>query len=304
MYQKKKTSWRNVKPFLLVLPGVLFVILFHYVPLWGWVYGFYQYKPGRALADCQFVGFKNITDLFGNAVMVRNVVRVMRNTLAIKGIGYLFTPLPMLFAVFLSEIRSKKFQKGVQTLTTLPHFISWVIMYSLATAIFGSDGALNHILVGMGLEPIGNILHSKDNVWITQVLLQEWKGLGWSSIVYFAAIAGLDMQLYEAASIDGANKMQRIWYITLPQMIPTYFVLLVMSIGQFLNSGIDQYLNFGNALNKEYIEVLDLYVYNIGIGSGLISYSVAVGILKSIIAVILFASANWLSKKVRGTSVF
>ncbi len=302
--KKKKTTMRNLKPFFYVLPGILFIILFKYVPLWGWSYAFFQYKPGRDLLDCQYVGFKNFTDLFGNAVMVRNVVRVLRNTFGIQGLTMLMSPLPMLFAIFLSEVRSKKFQKTVQTITTLPNFISWVIMYSLATTIFGSDGMINNILESMGMEPIKNILHSKDNVWITQVLLAQWKSLGWSAIVYFAAIAGLDQELYEAASIDGAGKMQRIWYITLPQMIPTYFVLFVMSIGHFLDQGVDQYLNFGNALNKEYIEVLDLYVYNIGIGSGLISYSVAVGILKSLVAVVLFATANWASKKIRGTSVF
>lgn len=302
--KKKNTTKRRLKPFFYVLPCIIFVIVFHYVPLWGWIYAFFQYKPGRALADCNFVGLQNFKDLFGNPVMVRNIIRVMRNTLGIQGLTYLLSPLPMLFAVFLSEIRSTKFQKTVQTVTTLPHFISWVIMYSLVTSIFGTDGMINNILNSLGLDSIPNFLHSENHVWLTQVLLSEWKNLGWSAIVYFASIAGLDQQLYEAASIDGAGKMQRIWYITLPQMIPTYFVLLVMNIGKFLNQGVDQYLNFGNALNKEYIEVLDLYVYNIGIGSGMISYSVAVGVLKSVIAVILFASANWASKKIRGSSVF
>lgn len=302
--KKQRITRRNITPFLYVLPGIAFVFVFSYLPLWGWIYAFFQYKPGRALFDCKFVGLQNFKDLFGNSVMVRNIVRVMRNTLGIQGLNYLLTPVPLLFAVFLSEIRSKKFQKVVQTVTTLPNFISWVIMYSLATSIFSSDGLINSVLISMGRNPIPNILHSKEHVWITQVLLALWKNLGWSSIVYFASIAGLDQNLYEAAAIDGAGKMQRIWHITLPQMIPTYFVLLIMNIGQFLNQGIDQYLNFGNALNKEYIEVLDLYVYNIGIGNGMISYSVAVGVLKSVIAVILFASANWASKKIRGTSVF
>ena len=302
--KKKKTTMRNLKPFFYVLPCIIIVFIFHYIPLWGWAYAFFQYKPGRALSDCTFVGLQNFKDLFGNPVMVRNIVRVMRNTLGIQGLHYLLSPLPMLFAVLLSEIRSTKFQKMVQTITTLPHFISWVIMYSLAASIFGTDGLINSVLSSLGMETIPNLLHSSKNVWLTQVLIAEWKNLGWSAIVYFAAIAGLDQQLYEAASIDGAGKMQRIWYITLPQMIPTYFVLLVMNIGKFLNQGVEQYLNFSNALNKDYLEVLDLYVYNMGIGSGMISYSVAVGVLKSIIAVALFATANWASKKIRGTSVF
>lgn len=275
-----------------------------YLPLWGWSYAFFQYKPGRALADCTFVGLQNFKDLFANAVMRKNILRVLKNTFGIQFLGYLLSPLPMIFAVFLSEVKGTKFVKAVQTVTTLPNFISWVIMFSLATAIFGSNGFLNSVLQGMGIDATGNILNSDKHVWLTQVLLQQWKNLGWNAIVYFAAIAGLDQNLFEAAMVDGAGKMQRIFYITLPQLIPTYFVLLIINIGNFLNSGVDQYLAFGNALNKEFIEVLDLYVYNIGIGNGQISYSVVVGVLKSLVALALFASANYASKKVRGTSVF
>ena len=298
---KKKS---NMKLFLYVLPGILLVFTFTYLPLWGWSYAFFQYKPGRDLADCAFVGWKNFQDLFGNAVMRNNLFRVLKNTFGIHFLGYLFTPLPMLFAVLLSEVRSKKFQKLVQTVTTLPNFISWVIMYSLALSIFGSTGLLNNIVTSLGLDINVNVLNSSDHVWLTQVLLQQWKGLGWSAIIYFASIAGLDQELYEAAMVDGAGRWARIRYITIPQLIPTYFVLLIMSIGNFLNTGVDQYLAFGNALNKEHIEVLDLYVYNLGIGSGQISYSVAAGMMKSLVALVLFAFANFVSKKVRGTSVF
>lgn len=129
---------QNIKLFLYVLPGILFVLIMAYLPLWGWSYAFVQYKPGRALAACKFVGFQNFKDLFANAVMRRNILRVLKNTFGIQFLGYLFSPLPMLFAVLLSEVRNKKFVKAVQTVTTLPNFISWVIMFSLATAIFGS----------------------------------------------------------------------------------------------------------------------------------------------------------------------
>ena len=137
-----------------------------------------------------------------------------------------------------------------------------------------------------------------------RALLNLWKSMGWSSIIYFAAITGLDQEVYEAAMVDGASRWHKIRYITIPLLIPTFFVLLIMNIGNFLNSGIDQYLAFSNALNKDYIEVLDLYVYNLGIGSGQISFSVAVGIMKSVVAIVLFSVANFASKKVRGTSVF
>ena len=301
---KRKVKWQDFKLFLYVIPGIVLVFLFAYLPLWGWGYAFFKYKPGRSLLESQFVGLGNFKELFGNPLMRANVVRVLRNTFGIQILNYLLSPLPMLFAVLLSEVRSKKFQKVVQTVSTLPHFISWVIMYSLAMAMFGGSGLLNSLLQNVGLEPVGNILNSTENVWITQVLLMKWKEVGWSAIVYFAAIAGLDQQIYESAMVDGAGKIQRIWYITLPQLIPTFFVLLIISIGSFLNNGVDQFLVFSNALNKEWIEVLDLYVYNIGIGSGMISYSVVIGMTKSLVAIILFASANYLSKKVRGDSVF
>lgn len=300
----RKKQWTKYKLFLYVLPAIILVFLFHYLPLWGWSFSLFQYKPGKSLFDCTFVGFDNFTSLFGNPIMRRNLFRVLKNTLGIHFLGYVFSPLPLLFAVLLSEVRSKRFQKLVQTCTTLPHFISWVIMASLALSMFGANGLINTALKEAGAQATVNILTTDKHVWLTQVLLQQWKGLGWSAIIYFAAIAGLDQELYEAAMVDGAGRWAKMRYITVPMLIPTYFVLLIMSIGNFLNTGVDQYLAFGNALNKEYIEVLDLYVYNLGIGSGQISFSVAVGIMKSAVAVILFATANFASKKVRGTSVF
>ena len=296
-------KWESYKLFLYVLPCLMFIFIFKYLPLWGWSYAFFQYKPGRDLFKCAFVGLQNFTALFGNAVMRNNLLRVLRNTFGIQILNYLLMPVPMLFAIFLSEIKSTKFQKAVQTLTTLPHFISWVIMFSLATSLFGNSGVVNAVLENFGAEGI-NILTTDQHVWLIQSLLALWKSLGWSAIIYFAAITGLDQEVYEAAMVDGASRWQKIRYITIPLLIPTFFVLLIMGIGNFLNSGIDQFLAFGNAMNKEYIEVLDLYVYNLGIGNGQISFSVAVGMMKSLVAVVLFACANFASKKIRGTSVF
>lgn len=303
--KSNKMRKNSIKVFLLALPVIAIVFLFYYLPLWGWSFAFFEYKPGKKLWDCPYVGWDNFTTLFGNVVMRRNLFRVLKNTFGIHMLGYLFTPLPLLFAVFLSEMHSKKFQKFVQSVTTLPNFIGWVIIYSLVNSFFSTNGLVNSVLVGGGLiaEPT-NMMTSGDHVWIRMVLLQQWKNLGWSAIVYFAAIAGIDQEMFEAAMVDGASRLQRIWYISIPMLIPTYFVLLIMSIGNFLNTGVDQYLAFGNALNKEAIEVLDLYVYNLGIGSGQISFSVAVGIMKSVVALTLFAMANFVSKKIRGTSVF
>ncbi|MDO5425189.1 MAG: ABC transporter permease subunit [Eubacteriales bacterium] len=299
-----KPNREGRKLFLMLLPCIVFIFVFKYMPLWGWSFAFFQYKPGMSLRDCNFVGLENFKQLFGNVVMRNNLFRVLRNTFGIQILNYLLMPIPMLFAIFLSEMQSKRFQKTIQTVTTLPHFISWVIMFSLASSIFGSTGMINSMLKEMGVEKTINILTTDEHVWITQALLNLWKTMGWNAIIYFAAITGLDQEIYEAAMVDGATRWQKIRHITIPLLIPTFFVLLIMNIGNFLNSGIDQFLAFGNALNKEYIEVLDLYVYNLGIGSGQISFGVAVGIMKSIVAVILFATANFASKKVRGESVF
>ena len=305
LHRRPLHKWDDYKVFLFALPAIALVILFRYAPLWGWSFSLFQYKPGRELFDCKFVGLQNFTFLFENPVMRRNLVRVLTNTFGIHMLGYLFSPLPMVFAIFLSEMRSKKYQKFVQSVTTLPNFISWVIIYSLVNSFFSSNGVATNALKSLGLVEQGfNLMTSDDNVWLRMVLLQQWKNLGWSAIIYFAAIAGIGQDMYEAAMIDGASRIQRIWYITIPSLIPTYFVLLIMSIGNFLNTGVDQYLTFSNALIKQHVEVLDLYVYNLGIGSGQISFSVAVGIMKSVVALVLFSTANLASKKIRGESVF
>lgn len=300
----KRRKREGYKLFLMVLPCIIYIFIFKYLPLWGWSFAFFRYKPGMSLFQSEFIGFENFKTLFGNPMMRSNLFRVLRNTFGIQLLNFALMPVPMLFAIFLSEIKSKKFQRVVQTMTTLPHFISWVIMFSLASSIFGSTGLINSMLKEMGAQATINILTSSDHVWITQALLNLWKTLGWSSIIYFAAISGLDQEVYEAAMIDGASRWHKIRYITIPLLIPTFFVLLIMNIGNFLNSGVDQYLAFSNAMNQEFIEVLDLYVYNLGIGSGQISFSVAVGVMKSVVAVVLFAGANFASKKIRGTSVF
>ena len=293
----------RIKVFLFMLPLIVYVFTFAYKPLWGWSYAFVSYKPGRDVLDCAWRGMKNFTDLFGNPILRRNIFNALTNTLVVQAFGYILYPLPMLFAIFLSEIRSKKFQKTVQTLTTLPHFVSWVIMFSLAMAIFGNKGLINTMLANAGKDPI-NVLYTEKNARLTMVLIAQWKSLGWSSIVYFAAIAGIDQQMYEAAMVDGANRMQKIWYITIPSLMPTFIVLLVLSLGAFLSTGMESFMIFGNAMNLKKMEVLDLYLYNLGLGGGKISYGVAASIMTSFVSLICFTLANNASKLVRGTTVF
>ncbi len=306
---KKKTRLINQGGFrlwLLSLPFLILIFLFSYLPLYGWVYALFDYKPGRALLDCKFVGLDNFTRMFADKYALEDIVRVMKNTLGMSLIGIATSGLPMMFAVFLAEIKSKHYRKAVQTLTTIPNFISWVLVYSVAYAMFSvNDGFVNRLLMDLGILDEGiNFLASGKHVWLSMWLWGTWKGLGWSAIMYIAALTGIDQEQYEAAAVDGAGRMQKIWHITIPGLLPTYFVLLLLSIANLVNNGMEQYFVFQNAMNKEYIEVLDLYVYNQGMVGINYSYSTAVSILKSIVSVTLLFVANMSSKLTRGESIF
>lgn len=290
---------------LMLLPFLVLIFIFSYLPLMGWRYAFYSYRPGFPLDKCQYVGWYWFESIFSNSYQVAEISRVMVNTLAISGLGLLVNCFAPIFAIMLSELRSKKYRKCVQVMTTLPNFISWVLVYAVAFAMFNVDnGLINRILLGLGwIDKPVNVLASKNNVWLTMTLWSAWKSLGWSSILYLAAIAGLDQELFEAAKVDGANRFQQILHITLPGIAPTFLVLLVMSIANLINNGMDQYYVFQNALNKSQIEVLDLYVYNVSLGGGNFSFGTAVSMLKSVVSLTLLMVANGAAKLIRGTSI-
>jgi len=276
------------------------------VPLYGWVYAFFDFRAGLKLSQCDFVGFKHFLAIVGNAVLSEEVLRVMRNTLGMSLLGIAASPLPVLFAVLLVEMRSRVAQRVVQTLTTLPNFISWILVYSVAWAMFSvGDGFVNRLLIRLHLVATEiNFLASSRHVWLTMLGYSTWKGLGWTAIMYLSAIAAIDQEQYEAAAVDGAGRFRRIWHVTVPGLLPTYFVLLLLSIANFINNGIEQYFVFQNAMNKAWIEVLDLFVYNQGMVGTRISFATAVGILKSLVSVMLLFVANRLSYYVRGVRIF
>lgn len=289
--------------FIMLLPILFLTFVFFYLPLWGWRYAFFDYTAGGTLSADNFVGFKWFTILLRNKATVRDIVRVMRNTLAMSGLGILTSWVPMLFAIFLNELRSNRLKRIVQSLTTIPNFISWVLVYAIALAIFSTNGFFNTFLSLFGVESSTNWLMSADHIWLKMLLWGVWKSLGWSAIIYIAAIAGIDQQLYEAAKIDGAGRFQRMWYITLPGLLPTYFVLLLLTFAGLLSNGLEQYLMFQNPNNLYMIEVLDLYVYNIGIDGGRIPLSTVIGMAKSLVSIALLLFANGMSKRIRGESI-
>ena len=250
------------------------------------------------------MGFKWFTQLFQNAATVKDVVRVLKNTLGMSGLGILTSWVPMAFAIFLSEIKNDRFRRFVQTFTTIPNFISWVLVYAIAFCIFSTDGFISSLMVNSGIWESGqNMLMSGSHTWLKMWAWGMWKGVGWSAIIYIAAISGIDQQLYEAATVDGAGRFQRMWNITVPSLIPTFCVLLLMSVANILSNGMDQYLVFENATNTDYVMVLDLYVYKLGIGQGMIPLTTVVSMLKSIVSVVLLFGANGISKLIRGESI-
>lgn len=299
--RKKSTGF---KYFLWILPFMVLVFLFSYFPLHGWIYSFYDYRPPRKLSQCEFVGLHWFEMLFKNPTQVKQLIQVLKNTFAMSFLGIATSFLPLFFAIFLNEIKHKKFKNFVQTFTTLPNFISWVLVYSVAFALFSNSGMVNNLLKDWGLieAPI-KFLDSDTHTYLKMLLWGLWKGLGWGSIIYLASIAGIDQELYEAASIDGAGRFAKIWYVTLPELLPTFFVMLMMSVSNFLNNGMDQYYVFQNAFNKTHIQVLDLYVYNIGMTGASYSLATAISMLKSIISLVLLTICNLVSKATRGTSM-
>lgn len=290
--------------FLMLMPFLALVFAFSYLPLYSWRYAFYDYTAGGTISPENFVGFKWFKILVQNEAYRTRLLTVLKNTLAMSGLGIATSWLPMAFAIFLTEARSARFKRFVQTFTTIPNFISWVLVYAIAFAIFNTDGFINTLLNNFTNGTFDtNYLQNPDHMWLKMLLWGTWKGVGWSAIIYISGIAGIDQQLYEAATVDGAGRFQKMWNITLPGLLPTYVVMLVMSIAGILSNGMDQYLVFTNANNKDIIEVLDLYVYNLGIGNGSIPLSTVVGMAKSVISVVLLFIANTASKWIRGSSV-
>ncbi len=305
---RSKTGKRSVHEgkimFLIIVPFLILVFLFSYFPLHGWIYSLYDYKPALGLSGSEFVGLKWFKMLVNSKTQVDQIVQVLKNTFAMSFLGIATSILPVGFAIFLNEIKSKWFKNIVQTLTTLPNFISWVLVYTIAFSLFSNTGLVNTLLQEWGFitDPL-KFLDSDNHTWLMMMLWNIWKGLGWGAIMYLAAISGIDPELYESARIDGANRFQLMRNITLPALMPTYLVMLMLSVANLLNNGMDQYFVFQNAFNKEHIQVLDLYVYNIGLGSNSLSLATAISMLKSLISVALLAVVNFVSKRVRGTSI-
>lgn len=293
--------------FMYAFPIILLTFFFSYLPLAGWRFAFFDYSLEGAISGT--FSLKWFKYIFTNTTRRAMFFSVIRNTLAMSGLGLIAGVFPVIFAMFFSEIKSTPIRRIVQTLTTLPNFISWILIYAIAITLFTDYGLLNTLLTmltkkqhtRMWLDQSGTI------IWFQMLAWGVWKGVGWSAIIYLAAIAGIDQGLYEAASIDGAKRFRKMISITLPALIPTYSVMLLLSIAGMLSNGLEQYLVFYNPSNSEHIKVLDLYIYLVSVGdegsSDLIPFGTVLSLGKSVISLGLLLFANQSSKLLRGESI-
>jgi len=298
--KKRRIGRDGLKLLLLVSPFLLLAFAFSYVPLFGWIFAFYDYKPGISFSRTEFVGLSHFIDLFRDP----NLIRVLTNTLALSLLSIACAPFPLALAILVSEVKSSWFKRLVQTVSTLPNYISWIIVFSLAFSMFGSEGVVNQILAKLGSShgPL-NVLGNYDHAWAIQTGLLIWKTIGWNAIIYLAAIVSIDGEQLDAAKVDGAGRFRTIFHITIPSVMPTFLVLLLLSISNLLSAGFEQYLVFTNMMVADKIEVLDLYVYRLGLVTREYSYSTAVGVFKTVISIILLFSVNLFSRKIRGESI-
>jgi putative aldouronate transport system permease protein len=278
---------------LMSIPIMIYVFIFSYLPLGGWAMAFQRYRPGRDVQE--WIGFEHFEFLFTDPVFFR----VMRNTLGMSAINLVLGFSCAIFlALMINEIRQKAFKRLVQTISYMPHFFSWVIAVSMIAAFLASDGILNRILTGLGLQDSPNIfLGNPDYSWWIVGWSNVWKSVGWNTIIYLAAITAIDPQLYESAEIDGAGRFSRIWHVTLPGIKSTILVLVIMNIGWILNAGFEVQYLLANGLTMPAIETIDVFVIRYGINLRNYSLATALGMFKTVVSIVLILGANYLSKK-------
>lgn len=285
---------RNRWLYFMILPGVLYFIIFKYLPMWGIIIAFQDYSPFSGLLGSEWVGLKHFINFFGDPMFFI----LLKNTfiLAIYNMFFFF-PLPIIIALMLNEIHFTAFKRSVQTLIYIPHFFSWVVIVGISYIFFTTqDGVVNNIIVSMGGTEQNFLL---SNEWFRTFIMAEviWKETGWGTILFLAALSSVDPQQYEAARIDGANRWQQLMHVTLPAIKSVIVVLLILRLGNFLDMGFEQIFLMLNAMNRDVGEVFDTYVYMKGIQEGQFSFSTAVNLFKSVIGIIMVVGSNYLAKK-------
>jgi putative aldouronate transport system permease protein len=285
---------------LFVMPGMIFLLIFNYLPMFGLVMAFQDFVPAKGFFGSKFVGLKH----FRYMLQLPDIGRVIRNTLIIA-LGKIFFGmiLAIAFAILLNEIRMKFLKSTVQTIVYLPHFLSWVVLAAVAVNLFNLDGSVNQILSSIGIGKI-NFLGSNQVFRKLIIGTDVWKEFGYNSVVYLAAITGIDPGLHEAAAIDGASWWKRIWHITIPGMMPIIMLMTAMNLTSVLSAGFDQVYNLYSPIVYESGDVLDTYVYRIGLVGRQYSFGAAVGLARSAVATLMMVTANHLTDKLTGQRIY
>ncbi|GIO61604.1 MULTISPECIES: ABC transporter permease [Paenibacillus] len=302
----RKSAWKVLKNqkylYYMSIPFVLWVFVFQYLPLWGWTMAFQKYRPGVSFFEQKWVGLEHFRTLFQDD----HFYQVLRNTLAMSLMGLIAGFIvPVVFALMLNEVRLQVMKRFVQTVSYLPHFVSWVVAAGIVTKMLSTDGGVvNSILLSLNIidQPIQFMAQGHWFWWIV-TSADIWKETGWNAIIYLAAISGIGPELYEAARVDGASRLRQMWHITLPGIRPTIIVLLIMSIGHLLGTGFEKQFLLGNHLVIDYSEVLDLYALNYGLAMGRYSFGTAINIFNSVISLILLFAANGIFKRFTNESI-
>lgn len=281
---------------LMIIPGVIYLLIFNYYPMYGASIAFKDFYINKGIMGSPWVGFKYFRKAFADPAFVES----LRNTLVISVIKLLTaTPFSVLFALLLNEIRSLRYKKLIQTVSFLPHFMSWVVLGSIFVSIFSIDGPIGAFVELFGGE--GKSYLTEAGSFITIIITTDiWKRFGWGAVIFIAALAGIDQTMYEAAMIDGANRFQRAIRITIPSILPTVILVMVLNTGGILSAGFDQMFNMSNASVMNVAEVIDTYVYKLGLEHMEFSYSTAVGLFKSVVALVLMVIANTFANRYGG----
>lgn len=295
------TLKRDKYLYLLAVPGVLFFLVFKYLPMWGIAIAFKDYSPYQGFAQSAWVGFENFQRFFSNP----DFFHLFRNTIAISLMNlFLYFPLPIVLAILLNELKTEIFKKTIQTIVYMPHFLSWVIIVGITFLLLSqSEGVVNKLLVALGWGQI-DFLTNPSLFWLLLTLQNIWKDAGWGTILFLAAIAGIDPQLYEAAKMDGAGRFRQIWHITLPSIRNVIVILLILRIGHMMDVGFEQVLLMMNGAVSDVADVFDTYVFRVGIQQGEFSYSTAIGLFKSVTGLVLVVIANKFAKKLGEEGVY
>jgi putative aldouronate transport system permease protein len=287
--------------YLLALPGLIFFLIFKYVPMWGIIISFQNYSPFAGIMGSEWVGLEHFRRFFSNP----EFMLLFRNTMAINLMNLvLFFPLPIVLSLMINELRSVVYKRLVQSIVYMPHFLSWVIISGLTFLMLAKgEGLFNNIMEAMGANRI-DILTNPNAFWGMLTLQSIWKECGWGTILFLAAMAGVDPQVYEAAKMDGASRIRQMWHITLPAIRSVIVILLILRLGQMMDVGFEQVFLMYNGAVSQVAEVFDTYVYRVGIQQGEFSYSTAAGLFKSVVGLIMVLLANWFAKKMGEEGVY